>query len=69
MITGLLSTLRDVTERKRLEAELSRARTSFELAFSAAPIGMSLVSVDGRLLRVNDALCKLSGRTRTPCSG
>jgi PAS domain S-box-containing protein len=61
-ITGLLSTLRDITERKRLEAELSRARTSFELAFSAAPIGMSLVSVDGRFLRVNDALCKLLGR-------
>jgi PAS domain S-box-containing protein len=61
-ITGLLWTLRDVTERKRLEAELSRARTSFELAFAAAPIGMSLVSVDGRFLRVNDALCKLLGR-------
>ena len=61
-IIGLLSSLRDVTERKRLEAELSRARTSFELAFAAAPIGMSLVSIDGRFLRVNDALCKLLGR-------
>jgi len=61
-ITGLLASLRDVTERKRLEAELSRARTSFELAFAAAPIGMSLVSIDGRFLRVNDALCKLLGR-------
>src|SRR4029079_18855430 len=44
-LSGLLSSLRDVTERKRLEAELSRARTSFELAFTAAPIGMSLVSI------------------------
>jgi diguanylate cyclase (GGDEF)-like protein/PAS domain S-box-containing protein len=61
-ITGLLSTLRDITERKRLEAELSRARASFELAFAAAPIGMALVSVDGRFLRVNEALCKLLGR-------
>ena len=61
-IIGLLSSLRDVTERKRLEAELSRARTSFELAFAAAPIGMSLVSIDGRFLRVNDALCKFLGR-------
>ena len=61
-IMGLLSTVRDVTERKRLEAELSRARTTFELAFSAAPIGMALVSVDGRFLRVNEALCKLLGR-------
>ena len=52
-IIGLLSSLRDITERKRLEAELSRARTSFELAFAAAPIGMSLVSIDGRFLRVN----------------
>ncbi len=63
-IMGLLSTVRDVTERKRLEAELSRARTTFELAFSAAPIGMALVSVDGRFLRVNEALCKLLGPGR-----
>jgi diguanylate cyclase (GGDEF)-like protein/PAS domain S-box-containing protein len=61
-ITSLLATVRDVTEQKRLQAELSRARTSFELAFAAAPIGMSLVSVDGRFLRVNSSLCKLLGR-------
>ena len=61
-VTGLLSTSRDVTARKRLEAELSRARTTFESAFTAAPIGMALVSVDGRFLRVNGALCKLLGR-------
>ncbi len=61
-VTTLLSTMRDVTDRKRLEAELSRARTTFESAFSAAPIGMALVSVDGRFLRVNGALCKLLGQ-------
>ena len=66
-VTGLLSTSRNVTERKRLEAELSRARMTFEPAFTAAPIGMSLVSVDGRILRVNDALCKLLGRTQDRC--
>ena len=63
VVTGLLSTSRDVTARKRLEAELSRARTTFESAFTAAPIGMALVSVDGRLLRVNSALCDLLGYT------
>jgi diguanylate cyclase (GGDEF)-like protein/PAS domain S-box-containing protein len=62
-VSGLLSTSRDVTARKRLEVELSRARMTFESAFSAAPIGMALVSIDGRILRVNSALCRLIGHT------
>lgn len=35
-----------------------------EQAFEAAPAGMALVDAGGRLLRVNDALCRLTGRTR-----
>jgi diguanylate cyclase (GGDEF)-like protein/PAS domain S-box-containing protein len=36
-------------------------RTSFESAFTHAPIGMALVDTGGTLLRVNDALCRITG--------
>ena len=35
----------------------------FENAFTHAPIGMALVDLAGRLLRVNDALCRITGYT------
>jgi diguanylate cyclase (GGDEF)-like protein/PAS domain S-box-containing protein len=38
-------------------------RSAFENAFTHAPIGMALVDVAGRVLRVNDALCRITGYT------
>ena len=38
-------------------------RSAFENAFTHAPIGMALVDLAGRLLRVNDALCRITGYT------
>jgi PAS domain S-box-containing protein len=38
-------------------------RSTFESAFNHAPIGMSLVDLTGRVLRVNDALCRITGYT------
>jgi diguanylate cyclase (GGDEF)-like protein/PAS domain S-box-containing protein len=38
-------------------------RSAFESAFTHAPIGMALVDMAGRLLRVNDALCRITGFT------
>src|SRR4051812_22998551 len=34
---------------------------AFERVFMQAPAGMALVQLDGRLLRVNDALCQITG--------
>ena len=36
-------------------------RSAFENAFTHAPIGMALVDMSGRVLRVNDALCRITG--------
>lgn len=48
-----------------VEAEEARAAALrlFSTAVDQAPIGMALVGLDGRFLRVNAALCRLFGRT------
>jgi diguanylate cyclase (GGDEF)-like protein/PAS domain S-box-containing protein len=51
----------DITEVKRSETELREARQRFEQAFERAPIGMALVDLDGRFMRVNQALCTITG--------
>ncbi len=52
---------RDITERKRREAELHEATARFEGAFENAPIGMSLLSLDGSWMKVNRELCRITG--------
>jgi diguanylate cyclase (GGDEF)-like protein/PAS domain S-box-containing protein len=49
--------------RKQHEAEIAcrEARELFETAFSHAPIGMALITPDGRWLKVNRALCAITG--------
>ena len=52
---GVVVTLQDVTERLGAEER-------FRLAFENAPVGMGLMDSHGRWLRVNSALCRLTGR-------
>jgi len=56
--------LHDVTARKRTEADLTASEERFRLSFDNASIGHSLTHPDGRLLRVNQALCEILGYTR-----
>jgi diguanylate cyclase (GGDEF)-like protein/PAS domain S-box-containing protein len=51
---GVAGISTDVTARHRAEERFRRA-------FEAAPIGMALMSLEGRFLRVNDALCAITG--------
>jgi diguanylate cyclase (GGDEF)-like protein/PAS domain S-box-containing protein len=51
----------DVTEQREAEARLAEAQERFELAFHHAPIGVALVSMEGILTRVNEALCRMFG--------
>lgn len=53
--------LHDITARKRAEEELREAEERFRTAFESAPIGMALTAPDGRYVRVNDALCRITG--------
>jgi PAS domain S-box-containing protein len=51
----------DITNLKKTEAALRENEELFRRAFEDAPIGMALVSVEGRFLRVNQALSQIYG--------
>ncbi len=57
----LFGSIQDVTERRRAEEARRDAPELFEKAFSHAPIGMTLVALDGRWLKVNRAMCEIVG--------
>jgi PAS domain S-box-containing protein len=60
---------KEVEQRKRAEAELEKraaqelqqSEERFRATFENSAIGIALVTLDGRLLRANPAICKMSG--------
>lgn len=61
--TGWVATITDITESLERQEQLEEAEERFRLAFDAAPIGVALAAPDGRWLRVNRALCDMTGYT------
>ena len=62
-VTGIIVMAQDITERRRAEEALRESEERFSGAFEHAPIGVALVSPEGRWLKVNRALCELVGYT------
>ena len=60
-IVRIVGTVENITDRKRLEQALQDNEELFRRAFDDAPIGISLVSPEGRYLRVNKCYCDLLG--------
>src|SRR4030095_4320031 len=60
---------RDVSERKRAEQALHESEERFRLTIDEAPIGMALVALDGRFVRVNRALCDIVGYSSAELTG
>jgi PAS domain S-box-containing protein len=68
VVAGIAAS-RDVTEQRAAERARQEARELFETAFSAAPLGVALIGLDGRFIRVNGALCELLGRSEDELVG
>lgn len=60
---------RDMTRERAAEAALRESEERFRVTFEQAPIGMSLIDLDGRFLQVNDAYCRTVGRSRSELLG
>ena len=60
---AMVAVVRDVTERHQAASKLRDSEQQFRVAFTHSSIGMALVSLEGRFLRVNAALCRILGYT------
>ncbi len=62
---GVTITSQDVTARKQAKAAMLVSEERFRNAFEHAPIGMAMVALDGRWLRVNPSVCEIVGYTES----
>ncbi len=60
-VVGGVAVSRDITPRKHAEEARRHAQERFELVFEQAPIGMALLTPEGRWVRVNQALLAITG--------
>jgi PAS domain S-box-containing protein len=68
-IRYFLSGFQDITALKSIAENLRESEELFRSAFDASAIGIGLVSLEGRYLRVNTALCQFLGRTSAELLG
>ena len=70
-LVGAVNCFLDITERKRMDSALERSRLlaleqeqRFAATYEHAAIGISEIAPDGRFLRVNEAICAITGFSR-----
>jgi PAS domain S-box-containing protein len=56
-----LAAIEDITARRRADRVLAKSEELFRMAFEGANEGLCIVSLEGRLLLVNEALCRFFG--------
>ena len=61
--------VRDVNDRIEAQRALAEAEERFRTAFEEGAAGMAIVGVDGAILRVNRALCAITGHQHTQLEG
>lgn len=54
----------DITEKKQAEEALRQSEEQFRATFENAAVGIAHLGLDGRWLRLNDALCRIVGYSR-----
>jgi PAS domain S-box-containing protein len=60
-VVGAATTAHDITAFKRSERALRASEERFRVIFEQAAVGIALVSLDQRLIRVNQKLCDIVG--------
>jgi PAS domain S-box-containing protein len=60
-VIGILGIYEDITESKEMELRLLESEERFRSAFQNSAIGMALVGLDGRWIKVNNSLCQIVG--------
>lgn len=63
-VGGLLMSTADITQRKIMEIKLRQNEQQFRNTFEHSANGMALVSTEGQWIRVNQAVCDITGYTR-----
>jgi len=53
--------VRDITERKQVEAELQKSEARFRHLFERASVGIALLSTEGKIVSANDAYARAIG--------
>ena len=51
--------IRDVTEKKRAAIAIAQSEEHFRRIFDESPVGMTIVDMHARILRVNNAMCRM----------
>jgi len=64
-----LAMIEDVTGQKLAQAKLNESDERFRSSFEAAPIGMILIGLDHKLLKVNQAFCGMLGYSEEELTG
>jgi PAS domain S-box-containing protein len=68
-VRGFFVLVTDISEVKRVQLALEESEARFSETIDAAPIGMAIVGLEGRFVRVNRALCEIVGYTADELTG
>jgi PAS domain S-box-containing protein len=60
----IIGMVMDIDDRKRTQIELRQSEERFRATFESSAIGMGLLALDGKILKVNEAVCRISGYSR-----
>lgn len=64
-VKEVLCVSKDISKNKKYETDIIESEARFRGAFEFAPIGMALVDIGGRFIRVNRSLCKMLNASET----
>jgi len=62
-VGGIIMYTEDITARKKTEQQLQLSETQFRGAFESSPTGIAIVSLEGKWVTVNKAICDILGYT------